>query len=70
MFRRLTLFGRLVSAMSVVALVAICASVAFLYIRFQAANDEFREETLSTFANELGRQIASDPTLRTFTQSR
>jgi hypothetical protein len=56
--------------MSVVALVAICASVAFLYIRFQAANDEFREETLSTFANELGRQIASDPTLRTFTQSR
>ncbi|TCR76726.1 ATP-binding protein [Rhizobium sp. BK376] len=63
MVRRLTLFGRLVFAMSVVALVATCASAAFLYIRFQAANDEFREETLSTFAKELGRQIASDPTL-------
>ena len=62
-FGRLTLFRRLVVAMSIVALVAVCASVVFLYVRFQAANDAFREETLSTFAQDMQRQFASDPQL-------
>ncbi len=62
-FRRLTLFRRLVIAMSIVALVAVFASVIFLYVRFQAANDAFREETLSTFAQDLQHQFVLDPQL-------
>lgn len=61
--RRLTLLQRLVLAMSIVALVAICASVLFLYIRFQATNDTFREETLSTFAEDLRQVLSTDPLL-------
>ncbi|MDE1991573.1 MAG: hypothetical protein KGI75_03685 [Rhizobiaceae bacterium] len=61
--RRLTLFGRLVISMSVVAFVAICAGGIFLYLRFQASNAAFREETLSTFARDMQREFLSDPTL-------
>ena len=60
---RLTLLQRLILAMSIVAFVAIGASVVFLYIRFQASNDTFREETLSTFAEDLRRELAVDPKL-------
>jgi signal transduction histidine kinase len=61
--QRLTLLQRLIVAMSIVAVVAICASALFLYIRFQASNDAFREETLSTFAEELRRELSTDPEL-------
>ncbi len=60
---RLTLLQRLVMAMSIIAIIAICASVVFLYIRFQASNDTFREETLSTFAEDLHRELITDPHL-------
>ncbi|WP_168879197.1 ATP-binding protein [Rhizobium sp. P28RR-XV] len=59
----MTLLQRLVLAMSIVALVAICASIVFLYIRFQASNDTFREETLSTFAADLRQVLSTDPPL-------
>lgn len=49
--------------MSIVAMVAIAASVLFLYIRFKSSNDEFREETLSTFANDLRKELLGDPAL-------
>lgn len=61
--QRLTLLQRLILAMSIVAVVAICASATFLYIRFQASNDAFREETLSTFAEDLKRELLTDPQL-------
>lgn len=61
--QRLTLLQRLIVAMSIVAFVAICASAVFLYIRFQASNDAFREETLSTFAEDLHRELSADPQL-------
>ncbi len=57
--QRLTLLQRLIVAMSIVALVAICASAVFLYFRFQASNDAFREETLSTFAEDLRRGLSA-----------
>jgi len=61
--KRLTLLQRLIVAMLIVAVVAICASAVFLYIRFQASNDAFREETLSTFAEDLRRGLLADPQL-------
>lgn len=61
--RRLTLLQRLILAMSLVAIIAISASAAFLYIRFQASNDTFREETLSTFAGDLREALSTDPQL-------
>lgn len=60
---RFTLLRRLVLAMSIVAMVAIAASVLFLYMRFKSSNDEFREETLSTFAKDLRKELLTDPTL-------
>ncbi|MFS8112341.1 ATP-binding protein [Rhizobium jaguaris] len=60
---RLTLLQRLILAMSIVAFVAICASAVFLYFRFKASNEAFREETLSTFAENLRHELAMDPQL-------
>ncbi|MDL2405875.1 ATP-binding protein [Rhizobium calliandrae] len=60
---RLTLLQRLILAMSIVAFVAICASAVFLYFRFQASNETFREETLSTFAENLRHELVADPQL-------
>lgn len=61
--RRLTLLQRLILAMSIVAVGAMCSSAVFLYIRFRASNDAFREETLSTFAEDLHRELSTDPQL-------
>ena len=52
----LTLFWRLVAGMSLVALAAVLTSGVFLYLRFDATNSRFREETLLTFAKGIARE--------------
>ena len=53
----LSLFWRLFAGMSLVAVVAVVTSVIFLYFRFEASNNRFRDETLATFANEVAREL-------------
>jgi signal transduction histidine kinase len=56
-----SLLQRLVIVMSAVAVAEIGLSSAFLYVRFESANDRLREETLSTFADEFVRDVEADP---------
>jgi hypothetical protein len=56
--RGLSLLWRLVAGMSLVAFVAVLTSAIFLYLRFDASNDRFREETLLAFAKGIGRELA------------
>lgn len=55
--RRPTLFWRLALGMALVATLAFVASSIFLYVRFEAANSRFREDTLLSFARSLGRDL-------------
>ncbi|WP_337271455.1 ATP-binding protein [Oryzifoliimicrobium ureilyticus] len=64
MWSRRSLFQRLLIAMSAVAIIEICVSAAYLYVRFEGANNQFREETLTTFADELIRDLHSDPQMK------
>ncbi|MBZ5759420.1 MULTISPECIES: sensor histidine kinase [Rhizobium] len=56
-YRKLSLFSRLVLSMSLVATLAVFASIGFLYIRFASANNRFREETLLTFARGMAKEL-------------
>ena len=56
-YRQLSLFARLVLAMSLVATLAIFVSIGFLYLRFASANYRFREETLLTFASGMAKEL-------------
>ena len=55
----LTLFRRLVLGMVITSLLAIAASGAFLYVRFEATNTIFREDTLRTFAQSMTRELVA-----------
>jgi signal transduction histidine kinase len=54
-----TLFWRLAAGMTLVTLLAVICSSVFLFVRFEGANENFREDTLLSFANALGRALAS-----------
>ena len=60
MFGRLTVFGRLVIAMCLVAAIAIATSAIFLYYRFEATSSRFHEETLLTFARALAKDYSAN----------
>lgn len=60
---RRSLLQRLIIVMSIVAIAEIGLSSAFLYVRFESANERMREETLSTFVDEFVRDIRADPTM-------
>ncbi len=53
-----SLFWRLVAGMVAVSLLAVLATVAFLYVRFDSVNSRFREGTLRSYAELLAREVA------------
>lgn len=61
---RSTLFRRLVIGITLVGALAIASAAAFLYLRYGAVNDRFREGTLESFASTLMRKPGAQIELR------
>jgi len=55
--RGATLFWRLATGMTLVTLLAVLCSSIFLFVRFEGTNESFREDTLLSFANAIGRAL-------------
>ncbi len=54
-----TVFGRLVFGLGAVSVLAMAATAAFLYVRFDLIDTRFRDDTLRSFAEILARDIQS-----------
>ncbi len=56
---RVTVFWRLVVGLAAVSVLAMAATAAFLYVRFDSIDTRFRDDTLRSFAEILARDIQS-----------
>ena len=54
-----TIFGRLVLGLAAVSVLAMAATAAFLYVRFNSIDTRFRDDTLRSFAETLAHDIQS-----------
>jgi signal transduction histidine kinase len=54
-----TVFWRLVVGLAAVSVLAMAATAAFLYVRFDSIDTRFRDDTLRSFAETLARDIQS-----------
>src|SRR5271169_2376102 len=54
-----TVFWRLVVGLAAVSVLAMAATAAFLYVRFDSIDTRFRDDTLRSFAETLARDIES-----------
>jgi signal transduction histidine kinase len=54
-----TIFSRLVIGLAAVSVLAMSATAAFLYVRFDSIDTRFRDDTLRSFAEVLARDIQS-----------
>jgi signal transduction histidine kinase len=54
-----TIFGRLVLGLAAVSVLAMAATAAFLYVRFDSIDTRFRDDTLRSFAETLAHDIQS-----------
>ncbi|WP_291577372.1 ATP-binding protein [Bradyrhizobium sp.] len=54
-----TVFWRLVVGLAAVSVLAMAATAAFLYVRFDSIDTRFRDDTLRSFAENLARDIQS-----------
>ena len=54
-----TVFWRLVVGLAAVSVLAMAATAAFLYVRFDSIDTRFRDDTLRSFAEILARDIQS-----------
>src|ERR1035441_1822552 len=57
--RGTTVFWRLVVGLAAVSVLAMAATAAFLYVRFDSIDTRFRDDTLRSFAEILARDIQS-----------
>src|ERR1700688_3807245 len=54
-----TVFWRLVVGLAAVSVLAMAATAAFLYVRFDSIDTRFRDDTLRSFAETLAHDIQS-----------